>query len=105
MFTQLDKWFTNPFISTLVSVLLGGLITWLAARVYYKKAGEDLKEEAALLRKANIAIVYLLEHPDAKIEVRRDTEGNPIGVNFSTVGNAVGRSNVKGITGDAKHEP
>lgn len=35
-----------PFGSALFGVLLGGLITWLVARQYYRKASEDLRWEA-----------------------------------------------------------
>jgi hypothetical protein len=104
MYTQIVQWLASPFISTMVSVLLGGLITWLTAWVYYRKAGEDLKDEAALLRKANAAIIYYLEHPDAEIKARYDVEGNLVDLIVSAVGHAAGRSTAKGVAEDAKHD-
>jgi len=101
MCATLVGWFANPFVSTLISVLLGGVITWLAAWIYYKKAGDDLKKEAALLKKATAAIVYFLEHPDAEIEVRRDVYGNPVGLIVSATGHARGTSMAEGVAADA----
>ncbi len=89
-------------VSTLASVLLGGLITWFAAWRYYKKAGDELKAETALLRKANMAVVYMLEHPDADIEAQRDDAGNPVGLIVSAAGHAEGKATVRGVAADAK---
>lgn len=92
----------DPAIATLVGIFIGGGITWLAAWIYYKKAGDELKKETALLRKANMAIVYMLEHPNAKAEVSRDAEGNPVGLIVSARGEAHGKSTAKGVMSDAK---
>ena len=92
--------FSDPLCATFISVLIGGLITWVAAWCYYKKAGVELLKETALLRKANMAIVYMLDHPDASIEVRRDNEGNPIGLIVSATGHASGDSSARGFAVD-----
>jgi hypothetical protein len=63
-----------------------------------------LKVETALLRKANMAVVYMLEHPDAKIEVRRDSVGNPVGLIVAASGHAEGKVTARGIVADAKHD-
>jgi len=94
----------DPVVGPLVTVFLGGLITWLAAWWYYKRAGDQLRAEAELLRKANMAIVYMLEHLGAAIEVRRDAAGNPIGLIVSAVGHAAGNATVKGVGGDASKD-
>jgi len=91
--------FQDPFCATIFSVVLGGVITWLAALVYYQKAAKELSRETALLRKANMAVVYMLEHPDASIEVRRDDAGNPIGLIVSASGHTGGTSAVGGVGG------
>jgi len=104
MWEQVETLFRSPAVATLVSVLFGGLITWIAAWKYYKKAGDELRKEAALLRKANMAVVYMLEHPDAEIEVRRDDAGNPIGLIVAATAHAEGKSTVKGVTSDAKSD-
>ena len=100
----LAEWFASPFLATLVSVLIGGGITWLAAWVYYKRAADNLTEEATLLKKATAAIIYFLEHPDAEIEVRRDAKGNPIGLIVASTGQAKGGSTVTGVGADAKRD-
>ena len=69
----------DPALAALISMFVGGLIAWLAAWIYYKRAGDEFRAETALLKKANRAIAYMIEHPDAEIEVRRDKEGNPTG--------------------------
>jgi hypothetical protein len=92
----------NPAISSLVSIFAGGLITWLAAWVYYKRAGDEFRAETALLRKANVVLAYMLEHPDAEVEVRRDEAGNPVGLIVSATAHASGKATVKGVGADAK---
>jgi len=96
---------TEPMASTLLSVLVGGAITWLASWIYYKKAGNDLRRETELLRKANMAAVYMLEHPDASVEVQRDSAGNPIGLIVSATGHAGIRFSTKGTITGAKSDP
>jgi hypothetical protein len=34
----------------IVSILIGGIITWLASWYYYQRAAKDLQDEAAKLR-------------------------------------------------------
>ena len=104
MWNQMENFFSNPAWATLVSVFAGGLITWLASWLYYKKAGDDLRKETELLRKANMAVVYMLEHPDANIEVRRDDAGNPIGLIVSATGHSQGTSSVRGVGSNAKSD-
>jgi len=64
----------------LTSMLFGAFVTWLAARYYFKKAGDELRAEAAALHKATAAIIYCLEHPDAKVEAQRDAQGRITGL-------------------------
>jgi hypothetical protein len=83
---------------TFLSVLAGGLITWFASWFYYKRAGDELRRETLLLKKANIVVAYMLEHPDAKVSIQRDGAGNPIGIIVSGTGTLVaGRATVTGV--------
>lgn len=66
--------------SPLFSLFIGSTITWLVAWWYYKRAGDELKAEVKSLHAATTAIVYLLEHPDAKQEVRLDDQGRVSGI-------------------------
>jgi len=100
----LAQWFANPIVATFVSVLVGGGITWLAAWVYYKRAADDLRQGATLLKKATAAIIYFLEHPDAEIEVRRDPDGNLVGLIVASTAQAKGQSTAKGVVADAKRD-
>ena len=46
------KWLVDlsqgPFWG-IISVMIGGFITWVVARIYYVKAGKELKEESRRL--------------------------------------------------------
>ena len=64
----------------LVSVLLGAVITWIAAWWYYFKAGMELREEAARLRKASDLIIYCLANPNADFEPQYDDNGHVTGL-------------------------
>lgn len=69
----------NSIISIpLASIAVGALITWVAAWYYYKRAGEELKQEAARLRKTTEIILRWLENRGENIEVIRDETGAPI---------------------------
>ena len=102
MWEYLQALFGDPRAAALISIFVGGFITWVAALIYYRKAGKELKAEAALLRKANMAVVYVLEHPDADIEVRRDKAGNPVGLMVAATARAEGRSTAQGVIADAR---
>lgn len=67
---------SNP----LASVAAGALITWFAAWYYYKRAGEELKQEAARLKKTTELILRWLENKGENIEVIRDETGAPKGL-------------------------
>jgi len=51
----------EEMISTLGSIIIGGLITWGVAYLYYSKAGEELRNEARELRKLNVLIIHAME--------------------------------------------
>jgi hypothetical protein len=88
--------------TTLLSILIGALVTWVVAKWYYERAGRDLKEEAASLRQetekvrhnSRATITWLKEaglinprvDPDtgeyldivgSQVEVRHDVEATP----------------------------
>jgi hypothetical protein len=64
----------------LVSVLMGAAITWIVARYYYKRAGDELKVEARELKRTSNLILRWLENRGENIEVVRDSSGSPTGL-------------------------
>jgi hypothetical protein len=66
-------------INTLLGILVGALITWGVAHIYYKKAGDELKNEAKKLRDMNFLMFRALENAEIA-EFNRDSEQNPTGL-------------------------
>jgi hypothetical protein len=62
-------------ITTLISVLVGGLITWRVSYTYYKKSADELKIEANKLRKHNTLMLHALENAGLA-EFTKDSEGD-----------------------------
>jgi len=67
---------TNP----LVTLLIGSGITWFFAWYYYRRAGEELRVEAAHLRKTSELTLRWLESKGENVEVIRDDQGRPTGL-------------------------
>jgi hypothetical protein len=83
-------------ISAFVGVAIGGVITWLVSRHYYKKAGDQLKQEATELRRLTNLVLRGLEDAGS-VRLKRDTSGKVIGliVEGSTKPTGVGRASAK----------
>lgn len=81
------------WIPTILSVLLGGVITWYASYIYYKKAGDELHFEANKLREESLEINRLTNillrglHNSGIIEVTWK-DGRPIGLLIKLQGKA-----------------
>lgn len=73
----------ETMLSTGLGILFGGLITWRAAHVYYKKAGDDLLAESKKLKAASDLILYKLQHPDVPTELLYDDNGEVSGMGVS----------------------
>jgi hypothetical protein len=78
----------DNLILTVLSVLVGGLITWVASYVYYKKAGDELRSEVDKLRGLAELVLYIQLHPDADVSPKSDEQGRIIGLNVSAKGQA-----------------
>ncbi len=72
----------------LVGILAGSVVTWFFAWLYYKRAGDELRTEAQAVHMCTAAILYYMEHPDAKIEVQRDDRGRAVGLIVRAEGHA-----------------
>ena len=66
-------------ILTLISIAVGGSITFLVTRWYYARAFGDLEREANELKDYTVVLVNYLDDAGV-IEVERDAQGNPIRV-------------------------
>ena len=64
---------------TLISIAVGGLITFLVTRWYYARASGDLEREAGELKDYTVMLINYLDDAGV-IEVERDAKGNPIRV-------------------------
>ena len=74
-------------VETIITFVLGALITWIAAH-FYKRAGDELRTEAARLRSLTELVLYAQLNRDAKIEPRLDADGRVVGLVVSAVGRA-----------------
>ena len=59
-------------------IIGGGLITWLAAWWYYRKASRDLLSEASELRRLNRLMLLGMENA-GWVELTKDEKGNILG--------------------------
>lgn len=66
-------------ILTLISIAVGGSITFLVTRWHYARASGDLEREANELKDYTVVLVNYLDDTGV-IEVERDAQGNPIRV-------------------------
>jgi len=62
-----------------IYLMLGGLITFLVSRYYYKKASEELKRETESLHNNTILILRGLKE-NGIIDYTEDEYGNPKGL-------------------------
>ena len=75
--------------TTIIALLVGGLITWLVTWLYYQRASEDLRAESTELRKetelvrhyVDALITYLTEAGQIE-QPSRDSTGRPIPTQF-----------------------
>jgi hypothetical protein len=85
----------------LISMTVGAAITWLVAWFYYKRAGDELREEAKALRSATDAILYIQQNPGAKVEVKRDEQGRVLGLIVCVEGQASTTFLTRGVLSSA----
>ena len=66
-------------VSMTISVIVGGIITYVVSRCYYIRAAQELKNETERLR--NLLRIALQAMEDAHmVELRRDEAGRIIGM-------------------------
>jgi uncharacterized membrane protein YciS (DUF1049 family) len=64
---------------TVLSMIIGAAITWLVARHYYIRAGKELKQESAELRRLTTLVLHSMEDTNLA-ELNRDSSGRIIGL-------------------------
>jgi hypothetical protein len=75
---------TNVVIA-LLSILVGGVITWLVSRFYYVRASKDLAKEAEKLRALTELMLRGMESA-GWVKYNRDARGEPTGIIFEKSG-------------------
>lgn len=68
-------------ISTVASMIFGGLITGLVAKHYYVRASKDLINETNALRHQVVMVLRAMENAGLA-KLNRDGQGNVIGLRF-----------------------
>jgi hypothetical protein len=91
-------------IETILATLVGGVVTWLVAWYYYKRAGDELLAESKKLKLASDLILYKLQYPDTPTQLRRNDSGEVVGLIVEMSAHAAGSSTVAGSTTSKKTE-
>jgi hypothetical protein len=74
-----------------IPVLIGGAITWLISWLYYKKAGDKLKQEAVELRRLTNLILRSLGNAGI-VELAKAGYGEPTGIRIKGTSQLVGQA-------------
>jgi hypothetical protein len=80
----------DSFSSTILGAVIGGIVTWLVAQIYYARASKELSAEANKLRQLNNLILLALEQSNLAT-LSRDSKGDITGI----VGHISGSSKIK----------
>lgn len=83
------------FISNIVAVIIGGIVTGLFSKYYYARASKDLNKEASKLIKLDNLILRSMEEAGL-VEYTRDEQGNIKGLVIKVSGSINIKSDVHG---------
>lgn len=83
------------FISNIVAVIIGGIITGLVSKYYYSRASKDLNKEASKLIKLDTLMLRSLEEAGL-VEYTRDEQGNIKGLIIKVSGSINIKSDAHG---------
>lgn len=70
----------QTIIATLIGVIAGAVVTFFVSKYYYIKAGKELLAESQKLKLTSDLILYKLQHPDAKTQLKRNEKGEVTGL-------------------------
>ncbi len=76
----MDLLSTKEIALSAAGTVAGGAITWLVAWWYYKRAGDELREEARRLMRATTLVLAWLQNPENEKEIRYDEHDNPTSI-------------------------
>ena len=88
----INELLAKPVWSVLVGAAVGAVVTWLAAWWYYRKVGEELRDESKKLRQATDWVIYCLTNKNAQVSAKYDESGHVSGLVVSASGVAHGAS-------------
>ena len=86
----LNAFLGQPLWSVLIGATIGAVVTWLAAWWYYRKAGNELRDESKKLRQATELVLYCLTNKDARVAAKYDESGHISGLVVVASGAAQG---------------
>jgi hypothetical protein len=78
----------ETIILTAIGTLVGAIITWFFAWIYYKKAGSELHVEVEKLRQLVELVLYIQFNPAADVSPKRDKDGKIVGIIVSATASA-----------------
>ena len=92
----------TTIILSVISIAVGGLITFFVTRWYYERASGDLEREAGELKDYTVMLINYLDEAGV-IEVERDAQGNPVRVRVirREITDSVGISDSAQVNSDA----
>ena len=90
--------------NTVISVIIGGAVTWICSLIYYMKAGKQLKDEAKYLRKLMDCMIVLQQDKKGQYKPRYDDEGNLLTVVGLLSGTTAGNSSTNSDIEDGDDE-
>ena len=77
----------------LFSALIGGILSFLATWLFYRRSSKELSKEASKLGNLTVLILDSLEESEL-VRLTRDEEGNPVGLVIQVTGISRGSSTV-----------
>lgn len=101
MLSQLsdEKLPMDAMISTIIGAVIGGAISLVVTWHYYKRAGDELRDEAQSLHKALNALAGALIQPNgARLDFVRDDHDRITSVMVSAVATATGTSEARAVS-------
>lgn len=79
---------SESWLQTFVALLVGSGISWAVSYRYFKRAGDELRAEAAKLRKLTESALQVLTDPKGKYELVFDNAGMVTGLKVQLGGAA-----------------